>query len=82
MTIEDMALQNQREGHSVDGYLKSMSPREELACFMSIRGSCLMSMRRFGEAVAAETRTARLVPHPHLPTHPANGAAGDGRKRI
>ena len=47
----------------LDGYLKSMTPREELACFMSIRGSCLMSMHRFDEAVAAETEAARLVPH-------------------
>ncbi len=47
----------------LDGYLKSMTPREELACFMSIRGSCLMSMRRFDEAVAAEAEAARLVPH-------------------
>ena len=46
-----------------DGYLKSMTPREELACFMSIRGSCLMSMRRFDEAIAAETEAARLAPH-------------------
>lgn len=47
----------------LDGYLKSMNPSEELACFMSIRGSCLMSMRRYGEAVAAEAEAARLVPH-------------------
>lgn len=47
----------------LDAYLKSMTPREELACFMSIRGSCLMSMRNFGEAVAAEAEAARLVPH-------------------
>ena len=47
----------------LDGYLKSMTPREELACFLSIRGACLMSMRRFDEAVAAEAETAHLVPH-------------------
>jgi len=47
----------------LDGYLKSMTSREELACFMSTRGSCLMSMRRFDEAVAAEAEAARLVPH-------------------
>jgi hypothetical protein len=47
----------------LDGYLKSMTPREELACFMSIRGSCLMSMRRFDDAVAAEAEAARLAPH-------------------
>lgn len=48
-----------------NSYLKSMTPSEELACFMSIRGHCLMTTRHYAEAVAAHREAFRLAPHIH-----------------
>lgn len=47
----------------LDGYLKSMTPREELACFMSIRASCLLSMGDYPDTLAAHAEAVRLAPH-------------------
>ncbi len=43
-------------------YLKSLSPIEELACFLAIRGSCLESNGRIEEAVQAFKWAAKLLP--------------------
>jgi hypothetical protein len=45
-----------------DGYLKSMTPSEELACFLSLRGHCLIANGRLPEAVAAYAHAAHLAP--------------------
>ena len=43
-------------------YLKSMSPREELAAFLSSRGECLADNRRLHKAVQAYQLACKLVP--------------------
>jgi tetratricopeptide (TPR) repeat protein len=43
-------------------YLKSLNSTEELAVFMTIRGACLMSMRRYNESIVAYTEAQRLDP--------------------
>jgi hypothetical protein len=45
-----------------DGYLKSLTPDEELAVFLSIRGHCLMAVGRPSEAAKNYTDAARLAP--------------------
>src|SRR6185436_54124 len=46
-----------------DGYLKSLSPTEELALFKSIRGHCLMEAHRYKEAEQAYAEAVRLAPN-------------------
>jgi hypothetical protein len=46
-----------------NGYLKSMAPSEELACFLSTRGMCLMSMGNLDGSLDAHRQAARLAPH-------------------
>lgn len=43
-------------------YLKSLTPAEELACFLQSRGNCLLDMGRFDEAKEAFTQGLRLAP--------------------
>lgn len=43
-------------------YLKSMSPRQELACFLELRGACLMANGRAAEAADALAKASRLWP--------------------
>jgi hypothetical protein len=45
-----------------NGYLKSMTPAEELAAFLSIRGACLRENGRHQEAMEAFIQAARLAP--------------------
>ena len=45
-----------------EGYLKSLSPAEELAVFVSVRGMCLLEANRAAEAADAFEAAARLVP--------------------
>ena len=45
-----------------EGYLKSLTPPEELAVFLSIRGMCLREAGRLEEAAAAFAAAARLAP--------------------
>jgi hypothetical protein len=45
-----------------EGYLKSLSPAEELAVFLSIRGMCLREAGRWPEAADAFAAAARLAP--------------------
>jgi len=45
-----------------EGYLKSLTPSEEFAVFLSIRGMCLRDMGRLPEAVDAFAGAARLAP--------------------
>lgn len=45
-----------------DGYLKSLTPDEEHAVFLSIRGHCLMSANRYEEAAKAYAEAAKLAP--------------------
>jgi hypothetical protein len=44
------------------GYLKSLTPAEELAVFLSIRSQCLREHGRWAEAEAALAEAARLAP--------------------
>jgi hypothetical protein len=46
-----------------DGYLKSLTPDEELALFKSIRGHCLMAAHRYPEAEKAYAEAAHLAPN-------------------
>jgi hypothetical protein len=46
---------------SVEGYLKSISPAEELAVFLSIRGMCLSEAKRFADAAGSFREAARLA---------------------
>lgn len=45
-----------------DGYLKSLTPVEELAVFLSLRGHCLREAGRIQEAASAYRAAAKLVP--------------------
>jgi hypothetical protein len=45
-----------------DGYLKSLTPAEELALFLSLRGHCLEEAGRIPEAVASYAEAVRLAP--------------------
>jgi hypothetical protein len=45
-----------------DGYLKSLTPNEEFALFLSIRGHCLKEAGRFSEAAESFSEAARLAP--------------------
>ena len=47
---------------AAEGYLKSLTPPEELAVFLSIRGMCLREAGRLEEAVAAFAAAARFAP--------------------
>jgi Transglutaminase-like superfamily len=46
-----------------NNYFKPMTPKEELACFMSNRGACLMASKQFREAVDALRLAYMLAPH-------------------
>jgi hypothetical protein len=45
-----------------DGYLKSLTPVEELALFLSLRGHCLKAAGRMSDAIASYTEAVRLAP--------------------
>jgi hypothetical protein len=45
-----------------EGYLKSLSPAQELAVFLSIRGMCLRESGRLAEAAESFAAAARLTP--------------------
>ncbi len=45
------------------GYLKSLTPTEELAVFMSLRGQCLAEAGRMAEAKASYAEAARGAPN-------------------
>ena len=45
-----------------DGYLQSLTPVEELAVFLSLRGHCLREAGRTQEAASAYRAAAKLVP--------------------
>jgi hypothetical protein len=45
-----------------DGYLKSLTPQEELALFLSIRGHCLMAAQCYAEAQTNYANAAQLAP--------------------
>jgi tetratricopeptide (TPR) repeat protein len=46
-----------------DGYLKSLTPPEELALFLSLRGNCLKEAGRIAEAIASYEQAVRFAPH-------------------
>jgi hypothetical protein len=50
------------EDIKADGFLKSLTPDEELALFKSIRGHCLMEAHRYMEAEVAYAEAMRLAP--------------------
>jgi hypothetical protein len=45
-----------------DGYLKSLTPVEEVALFLSLRGHCLKEAGRMPEAVTSYAEAVRLAP--------------------
>jgi hypothetical protein len=47
---------------TAEGYLKSLTPPQELAVFLSIRGMCLREAGRLSEAAEAFAAAARLAP--------------------
>lgn len=47
---------------AAEGYLKSLTPAEELAAFLSIRGMCLRESGRLKEAAEAFATAAKLAP--------------------
>ena len=47
---------------AAEGYLKSLTPAEELAVFLSIRGMCLREAGRLKEAADAFAVAAKLAP--------------------
>jgi hypothetical protein len=47
---------------AAQGYLKSLTPPEELAVFLSIRGMCLRESGKISEAADAFSAAARLAP--------------------
>jgi hypothetical protein len=52
-----------REAAAAEGYLKSLTPPEELAAFLAIRGLCLNAKNKPAEAQAAFAAAARLAPN-------------------
>lgn len=44
------------------GYLRSLSPREEFASFLAMRGHCLQDTKRFSEAAQVYAWAAELAP--------------------
>jgi hypothetical protein len=46
-------------------FLKSLTPREELAEFAATRGYCLQANRRLNDAIQAFGEAVRLAPHNH-----------------
>ena len=50
------------EDIKAEGYLKTMTPSEELACFLEMRGPCLSNAKRYGEALAAYREACRHAP--------------------
>jgi hypothetical protein len=49
---------------AANGYLKSMTPNEELACFMSLRGRCFFDgMGHYKQGIEAHREAFRLAPH-------------------
>ncbi|HEY5915489.1 MAG TPA: transglutaminase family protein [Verrucomicrobiae bacterium] len=53
------------EEEQAEGYLKSLTPAEELAVFLSIRGMCLREQGRFPEATESFAAAVRLAPGCH-----------------
>jgi hypothetical protein len=51
------------EEATANGYLKSMTPAEELSVFLAIRAGCLSEAGRTAEAVAAATAACRQAPN-------------------
>lgn len=51
------------EEEKANGYLKSLSPSEELAVFLSIRGMCLKELGRMSEAHENFSAASRLAPN-------------------
>lgn len=45
-----------------EGYLKSLTPAEELAVFLSLRGNCLKENGRLAEAASCYASAVRLAP--------------------
>ena len=59
-------------------FLRSLTPPEELALFLSVRGHCLMAAGRIHEAELAYAHAHRLAPHD--PTYLADLARAVGRE--
>jgi len=54
-------LEVSEEEIHAEGYLKSLSPTEELAVFLSIRAMCLSEVNRYAEAAKSFREAARLA---------------------
>lgn len=71
-----------RDEEAEMGLLKSMTAAESLAAFLNLRGSCLMSMGRLDEAVAAHERAVELVPHGRMQQFMLAAARRDREARL
>lgn len=56
-------LEVSEEEVQADGYLKSLTPAEELAVFLSVRGMCQVEAGRYGDAQGSFASAASLVPN-------------------
>jgi Transglutaminase-like superfamily len=55
-----------REEEQTFGYLKSLTPAEELTTFLALRGHCLLAAGRVPEAIAAHEAALRFSPDSRL----------------
>ena len=55
-------LEVSEEEVQAEGHLKSLSPAEDLAVFLSIRGMCLQEGKRYEEAAGSFRAASRLAP--------------------
>jgi hypothetical protein len=65
-----------------DGYLKSMTPNEDLACFLNMRGPCLMNVQRHSEAIAVHREAVRVAPHLRIHHRMFDGVQRLVRRRL
>lgn len=64
-----------------DGYLQNLTPAEEFAVFLTIRGACLMSAGRLDESIAAYEHAARTTPAKRVNKLMLNAARKDAARR-
>ena len=64
-----------------DGYLQNLTPAEEFAVFLTIRGACLMSAGRLDESIAAYEHAARIAPEMRLQKLILSAAKSDAARR-
>lgn len=60
-----------------EGYLQSMTPQDELACFLDQRGMCLRANKRYAEAVEVYQACLSLRPHSLIYADKLKGAKAE-----